>query len=81
MALFISYHSKSPKQAILLAANMGGDCDTVAAIVGQIVGSYFGINEDILSLYDVVKKFDNYKRAYMAYKLYQGDKSILNYST
>lgn len=29
---------------ILWAINMGGDCDTTGAIVGQIAGAIFGFN-------------------------------------
>jgi ADP-ribosylglycohydrolase len=31
-----------PKQTILFAANMGGDCDTVAAMAGAIAGAFAG---------------------------------------
>jgi len=34
-----------PQQAILLAANMGGDCDTVASMVGGICGAYSGAGD------------------------------------
>lgn len=33
-----------PASAILLAANMGGDCDTVASIAGALAGAYAGPN-------------------------------------
>ncbi len=71
MALHISYYSSSPKEAIIKAANMGGDCDTVAAIMGQIVGAYYGLDKELLELYEGVSKFDEYKIAYMAYKLFE----------
>jgi len=74
MALNISYHSKNPKEAIIKAANMGGDCDTVAAIVGQIVGAYYGLDKDIIDLYEGVMKYDDGKIAYMAYKLFTSKK-------
>ncbi|MGI9951694.1 ADP-ribosylglycohydrolase family protein [Moorellaceae bacterium AZ2] len=32
-----------PQNAILMAANLGGDCDTVGAIAGAIAGAYAGI--------------------------------------
>lgn len=28
----------------LMNANMGGDCDTVGAVAGQIAGAIYGIN-------------------------------------
>jgi ADP-ribosylglycohydrolase len=70
MALHICYYATTPKNAILKAANMGGDCDTVGAIVGQIMGSFYGLDDEILSLYEGVKQFDNNKCAYLGYKLY-----------
>lgn len=30
---------------------MGGDCDTVGSIVGQIAGSIYGFNKEVFSLY------------------------------
>lgn len=44
MALHTVWHSKSFKECILKNANMGGDCDTVGAIAGQICGAIYGIN-------------------------------------
>ena len=72
MALHISYHSDNAYYAALRAANMGGDCDTFTAIVGQIVGSYYGSNKEMLALYKHITKFDQYKYkcAYIALKLY-----------
>lgn len=74
MALHLSYHSASPKEAIIKAVNMGGDCDSTGAIAGQIVGSFYGLDKEVLSLYEGVSEFDQYKLAYMAYKLYTGNK-------
>jgi len=70
MALFCVYHSKSPKEAILRAVNLGGDADSVAAVVGQIAGSIWGLDKDLLELYNQVKKFDKGKCAIIAYLLY-----------
>ena len=77
MALHISYYSKNPKDAIIKAVNMGGDSDSVAAVVGMIVGSYYGLDESILNLYDGMKEFENYKLSFMAYKLYTSEKNFL----
>lgn len=71
MALHCVYHSRSSKEAILKAVNMGGDADTVAAITGQISGSIWGLDKDILSLYDTVRKYDKDKIALTAYRLYK----------
>lgn len=38
------YHSDSFEEAILLAANIGNDADTTAAICGQIAGAYYGLD-------------------------------------
>ncbi len=44
MALHCTYAYSSPTEAILKAANIGGDADTVAAISGQIIGALYGIS-------------------------------------
>jgi ADP-ribosylglycohydrolase len=36
---------------------MGGDCDTVGAIAGQIAGAVYGISEDMLQLYSEMSDF------------------------
>ena len=51
MALHIAYHTNSFKEAALWAVNMGGDCDTVGAIAGQIVGAMYGIDKEMMELY------------------------------
>ncbi len=42
-ALWCFKHTDSFKDAILLAANLGDDADTVAAVTGQIAGAYYGM--------------------------------------
>ena len=42
-ALWCFYHSESYKEAVLMAANLGDDADTTAAICGQIAGAYYGV--------------------------------------
>lgn len=39
-------------------ANIGGDSDTVAAILGQIVGAYNGIDSELMKLYETVCVWD-----------------------
>ena len=51
LALHIVYNSNSFKEAILKAVNWGGDSDSVAAVVGQIAGAIWGLEEDVLNLY------------------------------
>ncbi len=41
-ALWCFWVSDTYKQAILKAANLGGDTDTTAAICGQVAGAYYG---------------------------------------
>ncbi|MGU5694687.1 ADP-ribosylglycohydrolase family protein [Aeromonas veronii] len=43
-ALWAFWHSQSFAQGALLAANLGDDADTVAAIYGQLAGAYYGID-------------------------------------
>lgn len=45
MSLHILYHTKSWKEAVLKAVNLGGDADTVAAITGMLAGFLYGWNE------------------------------------
>jgi ADP-ribosylglycohydrolase len=42
MAFFRCYHSDDYTDAVLRAAGMGGDADSVGSIVGQILGAYYG---------------------------------------
>lgn len=41
-ALWSFWHSSTFAEGALLAANLGGDADTVAAIYGQLAGAYYG---------------------------------------
>jgi len=43
-ALWAFYHSTTFEEGCLLAANLGDDADTTAAVYGQIAGAYYGIN-------------------------------------
>lgn len=51
MALHIVYHTESFADAVLWAVNMGGDCDSVGSVVGQIAGAMYGIDYKLLKLY------------------------------
>lgn len=44
IALWSVQHTKSIEDAIIMAANMGGDSDTIGAITGQIAGAIYGYN-------------------------------------
>ncbi|WP_444885325.1 ADP-ribosylglycohydrolase family protein [Microbulbifer sp. PSTR4-B] len=43
-ALWCFFNTNSFREAILLAANIGNDADTTAAICGQIAGAYYGVS-------------------------------------
>lgn len=43
-ALWCFVKTSSFKEAVLLAANLGDDADTTAAITGQIAGAYYGMS-------------------------------------
>lgn len=43
-ALWCVYRTTTFNEAVLLAANLGHDADTVAAITGQIAGAFYGVN-------------------------------------
>jgi len=43
-ALWCSPNSQSFEQAVLLAANLGDDADTTAAICGQLAGAYYAVD-------------------------------------
>lgn len=44
-ALWCFYHGNSFRECILLAANIGNDADTTAAICGQIAGAWYGLHQ------------------------------------
>ena len=41
-ALWAFYHSRDYREGCLLAANLGDDADTTAAVYGQLAGAYYG---------------------------------------
>ncbi len=41
-ALWAFYKGNSFKEGVLLAANLGDDADTTAAVTGQLAGAYYG---------------------------------------
>lgn len=51
MALHTVWITNSFKEVAILNANLGGDCDTVGAIAGQIAGAMYGIDKHMLKLY------------------------------
>ncbi len=61
-ALWAFYHTTSFKDGCLMAANLGDDADTTAAVFGQLGGAYYGIQEippnwlANLALYDTIER-------------------------
>ena len=51
MALHTVWFSKNWKNVAIVNADMGGDCDTVGSIAGQIAGALYGIEPELLELY------------------------------
>lgn len=43
-ALWAFYHSTNFRDGCLLAANLGDDADTTAAVYGQLAGAYYGVD-------------------------------------
>lgn len=41
-ALWAFYHSQDYREGCLMAANLGNDADTTAAVYGQLAGAYYG---------------------------------------
>jgi ADP-ribosyl-[dinitrogen reductase] hydrolase len=44
-AMWCFVHARSFREAVLMAANLGDDADTTAAVCGQVVGAYYGVRE------------------------------------
>lgn len=42
-AVWCFYHGRNFREAILLAANLGDDADTTAAVCGQLAGAFYGL--------------------------------------
>lgn len=68
-ALWCFHRSESFEQAILMAANIGNDADTTAAICGQIAGAYYGLSnipsDWLKKIYEGEKIIDIAERLYL----------------
>lgn len=71
MALHTVYFSNSFLEVAVTNADMGGDCDTVGSIAGQIAGSMYGLTDEIMNLYSELDDFQSgrYDVFIKAYKL------------
>jgi ADP-ribosyl-[dinitrogen reductase] hydrolase len=62
-ALWAFHHADSFRQGCLLAANLGDDADTTAAIYGQLAGAYYGEQaiptawRELLAQRELIEKF------------------------
>lgn len=57
MALHTVYFSSSFAEVVIKNADMGGDCDTVGSIAGQIAGAMYGIDAGMLKLYSEMEDY------------------------
>ncbi|WP_156985069.1 ADP-ribosylglycohydrolase family protein [Bacillus sp. A134] len=57
----IALNKENPLQAVIDAVNIGYDTDTIAAIVGSMVGAFVDLdNEKFASLYETVQKANDF---------------------
>ncbi len=60
-ALWAFYHAENFRDGALLAVNLGGDTDTIAAIYGQLAGAYYGVDaipqswRDLIVMRDIIE--------------------------
>jgi ADP-ribosyl-[dinitrogen reductase] hydrolase len=59
MALHTVMFSSSFAEVVIKNADMGGDCDTVGSIAGQIAGALYGVDEGMLRLYSEMEDYTN----------------------
>jgi ADP-ribosylglycohydrolase len=57
MALHTVMYSQSFSEVVIKNADMGGDCDTVGSIAGQIAGAMYGVDAGMLRLYSEMEDF------------------------
>jgi len=71
MALHILWKTSTLPEAVLKAVNLRGDADTLAAIVGQIAGSFYGCSTIPTEWKRTVMQWDNKEIALRARHLYE----------
>ena len=72
MALHIVYYTTSFQEAIIKVANLCGDSDSVGAVVGQIAGAYYGVENIPPEWIETIKRWDDFEiplRGYILSKL------------
>ena len=71
MALHIVMFTGSFREAAVKSADMGGDCDTVGSVAGQIAGAMYGVEDDLMELYAEMDDFSSgsYEAFVKGYKM------------
>ncbi|KAJ3324263.1 hypothetical protein HDV06_000302 [Boothiomyces sp. JEL0866] len=59
IALHCSYYTNSFDESIAKAVNFCGDCDTTAAIVGQLTGAFYGYHSISPLIIESIEKWDH----------------------
>jgi len=72
MALHCVWSTHSFAEAILKAANMCGDADSVASVTGQLAGAFYGVLALPREWIETVSEWDGYQIALRAYRLFHG---------
>ena len=72
MALHVLYYTNNFKDAIIKVVNLRGDSDSVGAVVGQIAGAYYGVENIPPEWIETVSQWDHFEiplRGYILQKL------------
>ena len=69
MALHIIYYTTTFREAIIKVVDLGGDSDSVGAVVGQLAGAYYGIENIPSEWVETVSRWDNFEIALRGYIL------------
>jgi len=72
MALHVVYYTNNFKEAIIKVVNLRGDADSVGAVVGQIAGAYYGVENIPTEWIKIVSKWDDFEiplRGYLLLKI------------
>jgi ADP-ribosylglycohydrolase len=70
MALHCAWSTASFPEAVLKAANLRGDADSVASVTGQIAGSFYGASAIPAEWITTVQQWDDSEVALRAYRLF-----------
>ena len=80
MSLNIVYRTNNFKDAIIKAANLRGDADSVASVVGQIAGAAYSVEGIPIDWIETINKWDDGEialRGYMLSRLHSGKSSYI----